>query len=200
MTLLALRPEQLVDRYEPADLDVEIRPLAAIPADKLDLTDYGLRQWTLYALSRHNDPEGLHDLDDLVLTCLRKLPEGGAAGEYRIRWQAFRNLVESKGQALLGLASGRAVNLLHAGEILSNLQSGESSQSEMRSRLKLSAARMSQVLGVMEEGGLIVRQKRGKENWVSLSPAANSPGRYRGDGQNTQDRLGMKVFGLQAAA
>lgn len=44
-------------------------------------------------------------------------------------------------------------------------------QSELRRELGLTAARVSQILGVLEEERLILRQRRGKENLVSLASA-----------------------------
>jgi DNA-binding MarR family transcriptional regulator len=101
--------------------------------------------------------------------------------ESRSRWQALRDLLESRRLSIGGAHSGRAHNLLHAKPILQYLEGGEATQTELRETLKLSAARLSQVLAVMEEGGLIRRKKQGKGNLITLpesaSPCAMSAGR-----------------------
>ena len=180
MNWLNLRAEDLADRAEPGDILPEMRCLHSLSADAQRTLDYALRQWTLQALSRAADLEGVLELDDLFAVAFRLLPESGDTATLRIRWQAFRELVEAKRLAIGSAASGRARNLLHAGPILARLESGPVSQAAMREKLKLSAPRLSQVLGVMEEGGLVQRHKRGKESIISLPPqAAREPGKPR---------------------
>lgn len=163
------RPESLVDKSTPGELLRDIRSEAVIVGDALTALDFVLRQWTLVAISRSSDVQGLLALDELAATGLRKLVEGPETATTRARWGAFRDLLESKRLAIGGAQSGRARNLLHAQPILERLQNGELMQSALRKAVGLSAPRLSQVLAVMEEGGLIRREKRGKENVVSLA-------------------------------
>lgn len=168
MDWLKLHPEDLVERAEPGDLLPQIRSMRSLSAEAQQTLNYAFCQWTLYALSRPADIEGVLELDDLFAVALRLLQEGGDTATLRIRWQAFRDLVDAKRLVIGSAESGRARNLLHAGPILKRLESGPVSQTALRDELKLSAPRLSQVLGVMEDGGLIQRNKRGKENFVSL--------------------------------
>ena len=173
MDWLSQRPEMIVDRAEPGDLLPGLRAASELSADAQKKLDFALRQWTLFALSRNADLEGVLELDDLAAVALRLLPENPDAATLRVRWRAFRDLLESKRLAIGSRQLGRAHNLLHSGPILQLLAAGPKSQSVLRHELGLSAARLSQVLGVMEEGGLVQRQKRGKENLVSLAPASS---------------------------
>jgi DNA-binding MarR family transcriptional regulator len=95
-----------------------------------------------------------------------------ARRRYRARWHAFRDLLESKRQAIRGRQSGRAKQLLHAGPILEALASGAKRQSELQTALGLSAQRLSQVLSVMEEAGLIERERHGKQKIVTLASSS----------------------------
>ena len=168
-TLLQEKPEYVVSRAEPGELLAELRgrgPL--LPGESLTL-DFVLRQWTLQALARQGDLEGLLDLHDLAGVALRLLPDDAESATFRTRWQAFRDLVESKRLALGSRQSGRARSLLHCQPILNLLAERPRPQSELQEHIRLSAQRLSQVLGVMEEGGLIQREKRGKEKLVFLA-------------------------------
>ena len=175
MDWLNQRPENVVDRAEPGDLLAELRATRTLAPAALKTLDFAFCHWTLYALSRPADTEGIRDLDNLGALAMRALPEGDEATGYRVRWSAFRDLLEAKRLAIGGAQSGRARNLLHAEPILKLLADGRVSQGVLREKLDLSPARLSQVLGVMEEGGLIQRQKRGKENLVSLAGAGFLP-------------------------
>ena len=168
MDWLKLRPEQLAGRTEPKDVLAELRKTQRLPPEARTLLDFALRHWIMKRLARPSDTEGVLELDDLAAIALHSLPDDEQSAPYRARWQAFRDLLESKRLAIGGRESGRARNLLHASPILELLQHGPVPQAEVRKRLGLSAARLSQVLGVMEEGGLIARMKRGKENVLSV--------------------------------
>lgn len=196
MDWLNQRPENVVDRAEPGDLLAELRATRSLAPAALKTLDFALCQWTLYALSRTADTEGIRDLDNLGALAMRALPEGEDSAGYRTRWRAFRDLLEAKRLAIGGAQSGRARNLLHAEPIVKLLADDPVSQGALREKLGLSPARLSQVLGVMEEGGLIQRQKRGKENLVSLAaarfPSSTAPLAHR--------RTGSIVFGLPKAA
>ena len=175
MILATQRPEDIVDRTDPADLQSELRTAENLTSEAQRALDFVLRQWTLRGLSRTGDIEGLLELDDLSALAMRALPNDASSDAYRTRWQAFRDLLESKRLALGGRESGRARNLLHATPILEMLKAGPKPQREIQVALRLSVQRLSQVLGVMEEGGLVQRQKQGKEKVVSLASDPASP-------------------------
>ena len=190
MEWLNKRPEEVVDQAEPADLlaDARVRPLSD---SALGTLDHVLRQWTLRALVRAADTEGLLTLDDLAALGLKALP-GGAEGErLRTRWQVFRDLLESKRLAIHGRESGRARQLLHSGRIVELLATGPQRQSELQAALDLSPQRLSQVLAVMEEGGLVRRERQGKEKIVSLAAEEAS----RSDRKSAQRSVGATVWG-----
>ena len=168
MSWLNRRPEVAIARAEPGDLLAELRAATQLTPEAEHTLDAILRAWTLQALARAGDVEGLLDLDDLCGLAIRVLSERNESAEYRTRWRAFRDLLESKRLAVGGRESGRAWNLLHCQPIRDLLAKGEMPQSRLQEELGLSPQRLSQVLGVMEEGGLIQREKRGKEKLVSL--------------------------------
>ncbi len=196
MDWLTQRPEHLVDRADAGAVLPQVRAARELAPAAIKNLDYALRQWTMVALTRTDDVEGLLELDDLMAVGLRKLPTGDGAAISRTRWQAFRDLLESKRLALGSAQSGRARNLLHADPILKRLQDGEVPQSVLKDELHLSAARLSQVLGVMEEGGLIRRRKRGKENFVSLPHDADSGQKRASPSQG----MGALVWGTKKLA
>ena len=199
MDWLSKRPEQIVDRAEPADLIAELRQMPELSAGAAKSLDFALCQWTLYALSRADDDEGIRDLDDLGALAMRALPEeDSGTTTYRVRWRAFRDLLEAKRLAIAGAESGKARALLHAEAIIERLAWGPVPQSELREQLGISPGRMSQVLGVMEEGRLVERRRRGKENIVSLA-AGTAPRRMPSDvtraaAETSRARRPLEVF------
>jgi DNA-binding transcriptional ArsR family regulator len=172
---LTLRPEDVPGKAEPSDLMTALKE--AIKAGPLDVAaqrvlDYALADWTLSALSREADVEGVIELSELAALAAASLPEDCVL--FRARWEAFGDLLESKRLAIGSADSGRARNLLHAGPILNKLKEGEIPQRKLREELGLSAPRLSQILAVMEEGRLIRRRKQGKENLIALHNAEAS--------------------------
>ena len=106
----SLRPESLVDSMSPAELLDSVRGETAIAGDALTAFDFALRQWTVAALSRVDDVEGLLVLDELAATGLRKLADRPANADTKVRWNAFRDLLESKRLQAAGAQSGRAMH------------------------------------------------------------------------------------------
>jgi DNA-binding transcriptional ArsR family regulator len=167
MIWLGQKPEYVIARADPRDLLHELDARESVSHEERGVLDFALRHWTMTALSRTGDREGLVDLDDLVGAALSKISGEDVRG-LRVRWEAFRDLLESKQLALEARESKQAMSLRHAGAIIQFLQNGRSSQSDLQAHLGLSAPRMSQVLAKMEEGGLVQREKRGKEKFVAL--------------------------------
>lgn len=173
---LGQKPQYVAGRADPVDLLAELRSKDELPRPEWDTLDFVLRQWTLKALSRTGDVEGLLDLHDLAGLAAQLLPREGEGAGYRVRWEAFRDLLESKRLAVNARRSGRARNLLHCQPILNLLANGPRAQGSLQEALNLSPQRLSQVLSVMEEGGLIQREKRGKEKIVErIAGPAESP-------------------------
>jgi hypothetical protein len=169
MDLLSTHPEELVDRSDPSDLLDSIRKTEKLAADQAATLDYAFRQWTMRAVSRQGDVEGLLELDDLIYLAGERIGAGDqTSADLRIRWTAFRDLLESKRLTIAGAGTGKASRLAHTKRILALLASGPITQAQVRQELELTPARVSQILGVLEEAHLIRRERRGKENVVML--------------------------------
>lgn len=166
------RPEDVAGSAEPAEVLSEIKKVRTLDPSAQRVVDYALAQWTLAAIARDTDIDGVIELGELAALAIRALPENAVV--FRASWQTLHDLLESKRLAIGAGTPTRALNLLHAAPILELLKKGEMTQSELRQKLHLSAARLSQVLAVMEEGRLIRRRKQGKENLVALHAATSN--------------------------
>jgi len=181
MNLLNKRPEVLTDEAEPADLIAALRGNGALDARQVAILDHVLRQWTLRQLQRSEDSDGLLELDELVFLATERLPSDlPDADRARLRWQAFRDLLESRRLAARHAGGDRARELHHAGTVLALLRDGARPQAEFSKELGVSAARVSQILSVMEEGGLIQRHRKGRENLVEAVGVPERPRPVRG--------------------
>jgi DNA-binding transcriptional ArsR family regulator len=169
MNWLDARPEAVVGQADPSDLLSLIRKTKRLSRERADGLDHVFRQWTLRALGRPDDTDGLLELDETVYLASERLEPGMEGIEtIRNRWRAFRDLLESKRLVVEAAGSGKAMRLLHAERVLELLEAGPVAQSDLLEKLAVTAPRVSQILGVMEAGGLIRRQRRGKENLVTL--------------------------------
>lgn len=180
MNWLDARPEAIVDQADSSELLGALRQAKSLTPERAVALDHVLRQWTLRALARSGDPEGLLQLDELVYLAGERLDaQAPGAAELRSRWRAFRDLLESKRLAIAG--AGRASRLLHADRVLELLDRGPMTQSALSQALGVTPARVSQILAVMEEGGRIRREKKGRENLVTRAgPAAPEARATRG--------------------
>src|SRR4051812_48740703 len=117
------RPEVIVDQFDPAQLLPILRGLESVGAEVAAVLDHVLRQWTVRHLGRSADAEGLVELDELVLSGIERLSKQfpGAAA-LRIRWTAFRDLLESKRLTASSAGQSRASKLAHASGILEMLR------------------------------------------------------------------------------
>lgn len=173
-------PTDLLDRSEPSEALEALQDLDSLtPAQRVAL-DMCLSHWVLMLLLRPNDMEGLLELQDLCELAQELLADtqdddaDAPVGRFAERWRAFYELLEGKRLILEANArDDRAPSaLLHEEAILGHAAAGEFRQSELATRLKLSPGRVSQLLGVLEAQGKIVRQRRGKESWVSVPVVA----------------------------
>ncbi len=170
MNWLDARPEALVGQADLSDLLALLRKTKRLSRSRAEGLDHAFRQWTVRALGRPDDMDGLLELDETVYLASERLePKMEGLGVFRNRWRAFRDLLESKRLVLEAAGSGKAMRLLHAGKVLELLATGPIPQLDLQAKLDVTAARVSQILGVMEAGGLICRRKLGKENLVSLA-------------------------------
>lgn len=167
--LLALRPDQLAARHDPAELlDLLRQRREDMPLSAAQSLDYALAHWVTEALSRADDPQSVVLLDSLCAVAARRAGPDGAA--LAARWTAWRPLLENRRLALEGRAAGRAQRLLQFEPICQALRAAHAPmpQVALAAALGLTAARMSQLLAVMEESGVVRRQRVGREMQVSL--------------------------------
>lgn len=167
-------PEDLAEQSEPAEALAALRALDELTPAHIAAMDVYLSHWVLMVLLRPQDREGILEVQQLC--GLARVLSGSAADTeaFRIRWKAFGDLLEGKRNALQVNATEAPFKLLHEEAIL-QLASDGCPQSTVVTRLKLSAGRVSQLLGTLEAQGKIVRQRKGKESWVSLPVAAQAP-------------------------
>jgi DNA-binding MarR family transcriptional regulator len=199
-SLLDLRPDQLAEKHDPAELHAELRSLRGRPltAAQAETLDYALAHWVMQAVARPTDAEGVALLDTVcALASRRAAPE---AEPHVPRWEAFRSLLENKRLAIEGQATGRAKRLLQYEPIRALLaERGPMKQIELAAELGISTARVSQVLAVIEEDGLVQRRRSGRDVWVELAQAALAPSAQVG---NPAAALANPVFAnpVRAAA
>lgn len=166
MNLFEMRPEQIVDRKDPQDLLERLALVRQLNSSDKEGLEHVLAHWVVRAISRTGDVDGLVTLDKLCALAIRVGEHAPDCVEFVARLSTMRNLLETKRLAVNARASSTAHNLLHSQPILQALKNGALAQSTLRESLQLSAGRVSQLLNVMEEAGLVQREKRGKENLV----------------------------------
>ncbi|OGB30012.1 MAG: hypothetical protein A3F78_08690 [Burkholderiales bacterium RIFCSPLOWO2_12_FULL_61_40] len=189
-------PEDLAEQSEPAEALAALRALDALTPAQIAAMDVYLNHWVLVVLLRPNDREGLLEVQQLC--GLARVLTGNAAETeaFRIRWKAFGDLLEGKRNALQVNAVEAPFKLLHEDAILMHASHPECRQSDLVTELKLSAGRVSQLLGTLEAQGKIVRQRKGKESWVSLPVA----GKDAEKAAPTKDHIGSTFFRRLKAA
>lgn len=191
-------PEDLAEQSEPTEALAALRALDALTPAQVVALDVYLNHWVLVVLLRPQDREGLLEVQQLC--GLARVLTGNAADTeiFRVRWKAFGDLLEGKRNALQLNAVEAPFKLLHEDTILALASHPECRQSDLVTELKLSAGRVSQLLGTLEAQGKIVRQRKGKESWVSLPVSVKAPEKpapvetHSGSIMNT-------FFGLRAA-
>lgn len=161
-------PDDLAERSEPAEALAAVRAQDSLNASQLAVLDVFLNHWVLAALQRTNDREGVLELQQLCELAGDVADASAEAQMFCPRLEAFGDLLEGKRRTLQAVATGVPFKLFHEDEILQTLAKGETRQADLVAQLKLSAGRVSQILGVMESKGQIVRARRGKESWVAL--------------------------------
>lgn len=164
-------PEDLAEQSEPAEALAALRALDELTAAQIAAMDVYLNHWVLVVLLRPQDHDGILEVQQLC--GLAGVLSGSAAETevFRVRWKAFGDLLEGKRTALQVNAAEASFKLLHEDAILKRASQPDCKQTDLVKELKLSAGRVSQLLGVLEAQGKIVRQRKGKECRVSL-PAA----------------------------
>jgi hypothetical protein len=113
MDWLRRHPDDIVDFGSPGDLMPEVRGLTSLPPETARHLDYAFRHWTLVALGRTDDLDGLLEFDDLLELATAALVSSDETARFRSRWMAFRDLLESKRLAIEGRRSRRVFDLRH---------------------------------------------------------------------------------------
>lgn len=199
MRWLDMRSDLLADRGDPADVIAELVAVDALSVKQRESLDYALGYWVLEALQRPNDADSLVLLDKLA-TFAQQRSAGDA--QFSARLAALRDLLENKRLSLAKRRNQPSRQLLHAQAILDHLQGGKSvRQVDLAQELEVSPGRVSQILAVMEQDGLITRERRGQESWVSPAgePNNNQPPQNRPAPPQTADssaklQRGVEVF------
>ena len=161
-------PDDLAERSEPAEALTAVRAQDNLNAQQLAALDVFLNHWVLAVLQRPNDREGVLELQQVCELADDLADESAAAQAFRPRLEALGDLLEGKRRTMQAVATGVPFKLFHEDAILHTLANGETKQADLVVQLKLSPGRVSQILGVMESKGQIVRARRGKESWVAL--------------------------------
>lgn len=170
MNWLAPHSADLIERTEPAEALADLRQHGVLtPAEAAKIGVY-LHHWTLLLLQRPSDPEGVQELLTLCEIAQDLLPPEAQA--QAPRWQAHADLLEGKRRQLLAQREARP--LKHQDRILDAIRQagGRLKQTELGVHLGLSKGRISQLLGLLEERGVVTRRLEGNEYWVSAMDAA----------------------------
>lgn len=131
-----------------------------------------LLQWVTDALGRRDNAADLRALRRLLerLQVQKKTeatPALDVAGAYRL-WTALVSMLDARLSALAAQNDRSIESRAHVGALkalVCRLTAPEQA-SKLRERLGLSAPRMSQLLALTEEAGLITRKLEGREHWV----------------------------------
>ena len=185
------RPEQLAGAHDAAQALDALLPLEHLGDQQEAALRYALAFWIMQALGRQKDTDTIVLLDKLCAAAARR-----SAGEFVIRLQTYRDLLEHKRQSIAAGRSGRAERLLKSQPILEALAQGPMTQAQLSERLGVTPGRVSQLLSVMEEAQLVRRERKGRESVVTRVSAAGEPA--SAVHRVSKDPRPMRVFQLAA--
>ena len=207
MNWLQHHPDDLIERFEPAEALAQLRQQANLMPEQLLKLDVYLHHWTLMLLQRTNDPQGVQEMLTLCEIASDLAPEEAQGGAMRQRWSGFEDLLEAKRRTLQASSQVAPVALKQQEAILQTIQrsdGGRVKQLDLVNSLQLRKGRVSQILGVLESRALITRQREGKESWVSLAQthlAPGSPVQGKASAASVAStHIGANVFALRKAA
>lgn len=178
MNWLNHHPDDLIERFEPAEALALLRQQMSLTLDQMGKLDVYLHHWTLVLLQRTNDPDGVQEMLSLCEIAQDLVPEGAEGSAMQQRWNGFDDLLEGKRRCLQASRHPVPVQLKQQDTILQIIRqsdSGRVKQLDLAEHLKLSKGRVSQILGVLESRALITRKRQGKESWVSLDVNTSAP-------------------------
>jgi DNA-binding transcriptional ArsR family regulator len=204
MNWLQHHPDDLIERFEPAEALSQLRQQKGLTPQQLLKLDVYLHHWTLVLLQRANDPQGVQEMLTLCEIASDLVPEDVQGHAMRQRWSGFEDLLEAKRRTLQASGQVAPVALKQQDTILQIIQQatgGRVKQLDLVSTLQLSKGRVSQILGVLESRALITRQREGKESWVSLAKTHSAPlAPVQGKATAASSHIGANVFALRKAA
>lgn len=167
--VLTLCPETLADTVNPAIVEEALCGLTAITDEQQKVLVYALTYWVVKVIERPTDKEGVLLLDRICAIAIR-LSSRVSDAKFCAQLQIFRELLETKRQAIATRLSGSRPR--QAERVLTLLRAnGSLSQTALAERLRLSIARVNQLVAVMEERGLVRCAQRGRECCVSVPPS-----------------------------
>lgn len=198
--IFRLDSETIIERYDPWEIKASLRSLVSLTPMQAEKLNLYLDEWTLTMLTRPNDPRGV---EEVLSLCELASDIVGHANNLSPRWAAYESLLEGKRLRLQanetrGKASGSLTdyNQQQHQSIMSEVRSSPSgfvTQDYLRVKLQLTPGRISQILSLMEDHGLIHRTRNGKTNEVRLArealPVENCPRR---------PTIGLRVFGARS--
>jgi DNA-binding transcriptional ArsR family regulator len=206
LNALDQRPDRLAEVTDPADVLAALQKQKQLSAQQVHALDYAISHWVTQTLSRAADTDSLLLLDALCALFIRRA--GTTSTGLAARLDGWRTLLENKRLAVQGLKTGRVRQLLQTAPVRRALASGEMTQAQLAAAVGVSAGRISQLLNVMEEAGLVQRHRVGRESRVSLplqntspapTPMQTQPAPKRADAPVVSLR-GSYVFTQRAAA
>ncbi|MBT9456050.1 MAG: hypothetical protein IV097_05455 [Burkholderiaceae bacterium] len=205
MSWLNHHPDDLIERFEPAEALAHLRQQPALTPEQMGKLDVYLHHWTLVLLQRGNDPEGVQEMLTLCEIAQDLTPEGTEGSGTQQRWNGFEDLLEGKRRYLQAGRIAAPIQLKHQDAILQIIRQAEGGrvkQLDLAGPLQLSKGRVSQILGVLESRALITRQRQGKESWVSLAQAGVAPESptQKKVANPAVEHLGASVFSYPKAA
>jgi hypothetical protein len=208
MAWIDAHPDDLIERSEPSQALDWLREQTTLDEAALGKLDLFLHHWVLVLLQRPADVQGVLELMSLCQVARSRaaaMPGAEAMGQ---RWKAFEDLLEAKRLALRAAAAAPATPLRHEPAIREFIQAQpqqRATQTALAAHLGLSPGRVSQILGVLESRGQVLRRRQGQENWVSWSsqaeaqPAPTQPStKSQSITTATSPHLAVQVFGLAA--
>ncbi len=178
MNWLDHHPDDLIERFEPAEALALLRQQTALTVEQTGKLDVYLHHWTLVLLQRSDDPEGVQEMLTLCEIAQDLVLAGAEGSGTQQRWNGFEDLLEGKRRYLQAVRIPAPIQLKQTDAILQIIQQSAGArvkQLDLAESLKLSKGRVSQILGVLESRALIKRQRQGKESWVSLARAGAAP-------------------------
>ncbi len=187
--LLDILPQYAVGQGEPHELLEELRKVTALSVEQQRSLDFILRQWTMRALSRQDDLEGLLEMHDLLRAAKRTIAKDCNRNHdefsgFMIAWQAYEDLLELK---RLGMGRSHAPEhvmdeLSLSRPILARTASGNLTRQSLVQEFSSNANAedgnrfpIKRVIAVMEEAGLITQTRKGGQTIITLGPNAPAP-------------------------